>query len=318
MYERQKRLTWARLKVGIIVTITIALVFAAVFFSEAIFSLFTGRTSLLVRMQNVGGLRTGAPVWLLGVEIGTVEDIELTTQYIIVRTKIDEGKLKLIHADARATILTMGLLGDKYVAIDPGSQQEPIVKPGDVIPGDMPPDISDAVETTAQAIGEVENFLHFVDSLARSIASRQGNLTRLLYDSTLYVNLSRAVDNIQQVTSAIRYGDGSLSKMIGDPTLFSSMKSAGVEMGKLGEMLTDTSGNLYRFVADSSLYINLSQASEKLATLLKRVEEGKGLAGAMMSDQKLEQDIKSLLAQMQALLEDFEENPRRYLNLELF
>jgi phospholipid/cholesterol/gamma-HCH transport system substrate-binding protein len=318
MYERQKKMTWAQLRVGVVLTVTLVLVFATVFFSEAIFGLFTPRAPLYMQMRDVGGLRTGAPVWLLGVEIGIVEEIELGAEKITVTLQVDRNALNLVHRDARATVMTMGLLGDKYVAIDPGSGQEPRLEPGAVIPGAMPPEISEIVETTAQATGKVEDFLSFVDSLTRSFTSRKGNITRLLYDSTLYISFTNAISNIEAITGSIRYGEGSLSKLIGDERLYASATAASGELRRFAAALNDTGGTLSRMIRDSSLYVNLNASAARLSSVLRRLEEREGLAGALMFDPTLAADLKAAVRSIRSLIEKIEADPKKYFKLELF
>lgn len=69
---------------------------------------------------SVSGLRVGSAVYALGIEIGRVEDISMDQegQKAIVVMKIRNG-IK-VYDDAIASIKTEGLIGDKYVSIDPG------------------------------------------------------------------------------------------------------------------------------------------------------------------------------------------------------
>lgn len=69
---------------------------------------------------SVSGLRIGSAVYALGIEIGRVEGISMDqeSQKAIVAMKIRNG-IK-IYDDAIATIKTEGLIGDKFISIDPG------------------------------------------------------------------------------------------------------------------------------------------------------------------------------------------------------
>jgi phospholipid/cholesterol/gamma-HCH transport system substrate-binding protein len=69
---------------------------------------------------SVSGLRIGSAVYALGIEIGRVENISMDqeSQKAIVVMKIRNG-IK-IYDDAIASIKTEGLIGDKYINIDPG------------------------------------------------------------------------------------------------------------------------------------------------------------------------------------------------------
>jgi len=75
--------------------------------------------------QNVGGLTVRAKVTMAGVSIGRVESIELDpkTQLARVDMSIDRSVAD-ISTDAVAAILTAGLLGEKYIGLTPGADEE--------------------------------------------------------------------------------------------------------------------------------------------------------------------------------------------------
>ncbi|HOJ52055.1 MAG TPA: outer membrane lipid asymmetry maintenance protein MlaD [Syntrophales bacterium] len=76
--------------------------------------------TLTARFTSVTGLRTGSPVYIWGIEVGRVENITMDQkeQKAVVELKIKKGVL--IYDDAIASIKTEGLIGDKYLNIDPG------------------------------------------------------------------------------------------------------------------------------------------------------------------------------------------------------
>jgi phospholipid/cholesterol/gamma-HCH transport system substrate-binding protein len=76
--------------------------------------------SIFARFTSVSGLRVGNPVNMLGLDIGRVENLSMdqADQRAIVEMRIKKGVN--IYDDAIASIKTEGLIGDKYVSIDPG------------------------------------------------------------------------------------------------------------------------------------------------------------------------------------------------------
>ena len=76
------------------------------------------------RFANTGGLSTGALVMLAGVNVGRVENIHLdpADYSAIVGMKIRSGVP--LPADTMASIKTSGLIGDKFVALAPGAEEE--------------------------------------------------------------------------------------------------------------------------------------------------------------------------------------------------
>jgi len=76
---------------------------------------------LSARFTNVGDLKSRAPVKIGGVTAGLVESIELdpVTFEAIVGMKIS-SRFSEIPSDTGASILTSGVLGDRYVGLEPG------------------------------------------------------------------------------------------------------------------------------------------------------------------------------------------------------
>ena len=110
--------------------------------------------SLYARFTSVSGLRVDNPVEMLGMEIGRVSGFKMDQdeQLAIVELKIKNG-IK-VYDDAIASIKTAGLIGDKYVSIDPGGGGD-LLKPGDTITEtEAPVNISDLIGK--YAFGDVE------------------------------------------------------------------------------------------------------------------------------------------------------------------
>ncbi len=76
--------------------------------------------SLMAKFTTVAGLRKGSPVNILGIDVGRVERITMDQENLraVVELRI-KNDIK-IYDDAIASIKTEGLIGDKYLSIDPG------------------------------------------------------------------------------------------------------------------------------------------------------------------------------------------------------
>lgn len=85
------------------------------------------------RFSNIGDLKNRAPVKIGGVTVGLVDNITLDPVVFeaIVEMKIDR-RFADIPNDSGASILTSGVLGDRYIGLQPGGSMEPLVN-GDEI-----------------------------------------------------------------------------------------------------------------------------------------------------------------------------------------
>ena len=94
-----------------------------------------GSDSMVVeaRFSNIGGLNEGSNIMIAGVKVGVVGNIRLDTESLVAMVELKLKNDLVIYDDAIASIKTNGLIGDKYVALDPGGggleleEGEPIV-----------------------------------------------------------------------------------------------------------------------------------------------------------------------------------------------
>ncbi|MCX8023272.1 MAG: outer membrane lipid asymmetry maintenance protein MlaD [Syntrophorhabdaceae bacterium] len=97
------------------------------------------------RFASVSGLRVGSSVEIFGIEVGRVVSLSIDEerQMGMVGMKIKKG-IK-IYDDATAVIKTAGLIGDKYVKIDPGGSGELLKDKGIITQTSVPADIEDLI-----------------------------------------------------------------------------------------------------------------------------------------------------------------------------
>ena len=109
--------------------------------------------SLFAKFNTVTGLREGNPVNMLGLEIGKVQKFTMDqeNQQVLVEFKINKGIE--IYDDAIASVKTEGLIGDKYVAVDPGGGGDLLADGDSITDTNSPTDIMDLV--SKYAFGDV-------------------------------------------------------------------------------------------------------------------------------------------------------------------
>jgi phospholipid/cholesterol/gamma-HCH transport system substrate-binding protein len=90
-----------------------------------------GGLELAAEFSEIGGLTERAPVVISGVRVGRVKDITLTDDLRAVVTLDVDAKYPL-PVDTSAAIRTSGLLGDQFVALEPGAE-DALLKSGDRI-----------------------------------------------------------------------------------------------------------------------------------------------------------------------------------------
>ena len=82
--------------------------------------------------DNIGGLRTRAPISMSGVKIGRVSQIAYNRQRGQAEVSMTIESQYLLSIDTQASIYTAGLLGEQYISLEPGAEDD-VLKSGDMI-----------------------------------------------------------------------------------------------------------------------------------------------------------------------------------------
>jgi phospholipid/cholesterol/gamma-HCH transport system substrate-binding protein len=111
--------------------------------------------SLYAEFNTVSGLRVGNPVEIFGMEVGQVGGFRMDqeNQFVVVDLKLNKGVQ--VYDDAIASIKTAGLIGDKYIAIDPGGSDDTLEAGDTILDTQSPIDLGDLI--SKYAFGDVKD-----------------------------------------------------------------------------------------------------------------------------------------------------------------
>lgn len=319
MFDIKKQLLWSKLKVGLVMTVALCTLFITVFFAGGIERLLSPKVELKAQLQNAKGLRKGAPVWLSGIEVGSVKSISLNPEYgTIITLSVDKKDLKFLRKDSEASVLTMGLLGDKYVELSSGSPGAEPIKPGDMIKGAAMIDLKDAVEISVSSIKKMSDFINKLDNLVTKLETGEGTVVKFLTDPEIYNNLKDISINLSVVLREIKDGQGTITMLLHDPSLYNRMLAATSSVEEFTLVLNDRQGTLRQLAEDPALYENLTRASQQLSSILEKIDAGEGIAGDLITDKKLAGDLKDTVTEIRELTKDIRDNPGKYFKFSLF
>ncbi len=208
MDEHSRRI---EIVVGIFVLVSIA---AAVFVFFVLLQqqhAFEARITVSAVFENARGLRAGAPVWLSGIDVGSVQKVEFTADNRAhVAMAIRRSAQPRVHNDAVATIVPMSLVGtDTKVIITSGSPSKPTISDGDVVATEETPDWNDFVTMTAPALEDLTSVI--------------ANLKRLTdYASQPDGTFQTALSDLASIVGAIERGEGTLGALVKDREIYDS------------------------------------------------------------------------------------------------
>lgn len=84
-----------------------------------------GSYTLYANFTSISGLKSGASITLAGVKIGSVDSIEIDKENYEARVALSiDNRYDNIPIDSSVSVLTQGLLGEKYLGLDIGAEEK--------------------------------------------------------------------------------------------------------------------------------------------------------------------------------------------------
>ena len=111
--------------------------------------------SMTAKFNTVSGLREGNPVEMFGIEVGNVEKMVIDQQSQMAMVTLKLNSAIEVFSDAIVSIKTAGLIGDKFISLDPGGSGSLLKDGGVIINTEAPIDIGDLIGK--YAFGSVED-----------------------------------------------------------------------------------------------------------------------------------------------------------------
>lgn len=270
---------------------------------------------LSAQFSTVQDLKPGDRVKMAGVEIGRVEDIQLTDTKVRVIMKLREKAI--VKTDSKVSVKYTGLMGQNFVAVAFGSPEAPEAKDGAELESQEQPDLSAIMTKLEGAVDGIQNmtkafssddihnlfgplgdfFKSHRDELAATIAnitnittqvaSGQGTVGRLIYQDALYASALTTVSNLQTASS-------SANDLIASVQLVVTNASAG--QGTFGKLLTD-----------DGLYYTAASSMTNLNQILLKINQGTGTVGKLVNDQEFYQNAKLSLQKLDKAADGLED-----------
>ncbi len=194
-----------KIKLGIFITIGIALFFAGIYFIGETKKLFSSTFRISAMFKDVNGLQVGNNVRFAGINVGTIEAIEIITDTMVkVDMIVDVSTQKFIKKDAKAIIGSDGLMGNKIMNLSPGTTGKPIIENNDLIGTTIPVSMDDML-LKLKATGD--NAALITEDLAAimgNIRSGKGTIGKLFMDTVFAENLDKTIVNVKQGTKGFK------------------------------------------------------------------------------------------------------------------
>ena len=346
---QRKQLTWSELRVGLFVIVGLVVLAVGIFYVTG--AGFLGpKYKIRTYLPEVSGLAPGAPVKLDGVVIGNVDLVQLVPRErgkvpdklhsIMVSMRIDKRYQDDILTDSNASLVTEGLLGNRYVNIQRGYTGSPI-KEGQAVPAGDVTDIMANFKTLSGQVSDIltdlkagkgtfgklltnEDAYNNLNSLilhgnqiVTSVQAGKGTLGKLVTDDALYAKVDKGVDQINTILSDVREQKGTIGRLLYDPSLYDQAKKALENGNTIMDDVRAGKGTIGKLVTDDTLYNKLRDATTNVETVTSKMNRTDNTVGKLFNDPQLYDNVTKLSAEMRQMLEDFRKNPKKYLTIKL-
>lgn len=296
-----------------------------------------------VDFDNPGGLQAGAPVRIAGMKVGKVDEVQFRGGELDPKTnepvppirvvaKVEKRYQHAIFENARWYVTTQGVLGEMFLAVEPGSADHPQVQDGAVVHGISPPRLdlllSESYELLHRAyqgitknekqIGETFDGLHatlkgtgdFFQTNQKKLDNVVTNVETLTVEAndTMKAARGRYVENpqIDRIFNNVERTTVTLNRNL-DPMLTDGRQVLADTKKLTGTLASD--GQLKKYskitndVSDATGRARLMTADAQ--SVLAHVKRGKGTVGALVMDEALYDDL-------QEMLRDLKHNPWKF------
>lgn len=193
-----------KVKLGLFVTVGTLLFVFVIFVIGKQRNLFDPVFQVSAQFYNVSGLQVGNNVRFSGINVGTVENIEIVDDTTVqVDMQIRKKIRQFIKSDSRALIGSEGLIGDRLVIISQGSPGSALAEDGEFLSSNEPVE-TDAILASLEVTAENAEIIS--DELAEimiKINSGSGTIGRLIQDTTIAENLDKTITNLKKGTKGL-------------------------------------------------------------------------------------------------------------------
>lgn len=190
-----------KVRTGIFALIGVGLLVGAVFLIGKTKNLFGDTFHIYGTFRNVGGLQAGNNVRFVGVNVGTVQGIQIISDTLArVDLVIEEKIHKFVKNNAVASIGSDGLMGDKLIVISASENGTELIKNDGRIATNNPADMGEIVAKMQRIADNAEVITAGLADISTQISGGKGSLGKLLYNDDLANNLSGTVNNIKEGT----------------------------------------------------------------------------------------------------------------------
>lgn len=224
--------------------------------------LFSDTIDVYAEFSEIAALDNGAKVRVSGMDAGEVESIRVPSGpggTFRVKMRVREDLHPLLRRDSIASIQNDGLVGNKFVQIETGTEQAPQVPDGGTIRSREPFDLADLLQKMSETIDTVTTLIVDVkeelDVALTSISATAEGAQDLLSDiggdaRKIMASTHEVTANLSAIVKDVRQGRGTVGKLVNDDALYEKVKTMAADAEKAVANVREASEQAKGAIAD--------------------------------------------------------------------
>jgi phospholipid/cholesterol/gamma-HCH transport system substrate-binding protein len=194
-----------KVKLGIFISLGITVFIFGIYFIGERQQLFRSSFRVSGIFKDVGGLQAGSNVRFSGINVGTVDNINIVSDTSVrVEVLIDENTRKFIKKDAVASIGSDGLMGNKILIIAPGTGGKTEIENNDTIATVQPINMDDIMISLKTTIDNTSHITGDLSRITGTIQSGNGTIGRLLMNKSLAQSFDSTFLNLEESSAGFK------------------------------------------------------------------------------------------------------------------
>lgn len=193
-----------KVKLGLFVAIGILFFVVIIFLIGSQQNLFSSQIQLTTYFKNASGLKVGSSVRFSGINIGTVDNVEIVNDSTVrVDMSVKEDVQKFVKTDSKASIGSEGVIGDKLLTISQGTFNSKAIANGGKITSFEPVEMDDIMASIKVTGENAEIITSELALLLGDINDGEGTLGKLLNDEGMADNLDKTMENLRKSSKGL-------------------------------------------------------------------------------------------------------------------
>lgn len=311
-----------KLRVGYTVFTGLVIFFIFIFLVGTEGYYFSKTYRLKMLLKDSQGLIEGSKVYLGGLKVGRIDNINFTEvnneNLILVELSILEKYSADITDQSYAKVETSGLLGDKIINVSLGSPSDTPLKEGDFLPVKETFSLTSLTERIEPIVENINSITSNLKTITDTIKNGNGDLGKMLLGFETTNKLNSTLENISAFTEKINDRNSTLGQLVNNDQLYNDLSSLTTGLELIVDNIKTGKGTIGKLATNDSLFTNLNRLSYNLNKASEYLQNDSTVAGGLLKDKEVYIKLNSVLDELDELVKDFKENPNKYIDLSIF